>query len=111
MSLLNKSVALTSLSWGLFFILIGVCWTISTYYTIDVIPHVALGTGIILIGLNMARVSFGMSLSKLSLFIGLVALAIGGSALLGQKLPLLQTILILIGLFIIAEAVRSLIKS
>jgi len=108
---LNKSVALTSLAWGLFFILIGASWMASSVYGVDMIPYIALGAGLILIGLNVARTSLGMRLSKFSLFIGIIAFAFGGAALVNYKLPLLETIVILIGLFIIAEAARSLTKS
>ena len=107
---LNKSVALTSLAWGLFFVLIGVSWATSEYYKISLVPYVALGAGIILIGLNLARTGLGMRLSKFSLFIGIVAFAFG-VALMGYPLPLPETIIVLIGLFIIAEAARSLTKS
>jgi hypothetical protein len=102
-------VALTSLAWGLFFVLIGLSWAVSN--VVDVVPYVALGAGIILIGLNVARTGLGMRLSKFSLFIGIVAFAFGGVALMGYELPLFETIIVLIGLFIIAEAARSLTKS
>ena len=106
---LNRNVALTSLAWGLFFVLIGLSWAVSN--VVDVVPYVALGAGIILIGLNVARTGLGMRLSKFSLFIGIVAFAFGGVALIGYELPLFETIIVLIGLFIIAEAARSLTKS
>jgi hypothetical protein len=102
-------VALTSLAWGSFFVLIGLSWAVSN--VVDVVPYVALGAGIILIGLNVARTGLGMRLSKFSLFIGIVAFAFGGVALMGYELPLFETIIVLIGLFIIAEAARSLTKS
>jgi len=108
---LNKNVALTSLAWGLFFVLIGFSWVASNYYVIDVVPYVALGAGIILIGLNVTRKGLGMTLSKFSLFIGIIAFAFGGAALMGYALPLFETIIVLIGLFIIAEAARALRKS
>jgi hypothetical protein len=108
---LNKSVALTSLAWGLFFVLIGLSWALYGNYGEVVVFSVALGAGIILIGLNVARTGLGMTLSKFSLFIGIVAFAFGGAALMGYSLPLPETIVVLIGLFIIAEAVRSLTKS
>jgi len=104
-------VALTSLAWGLFFVWIGASWIASEYYGISMAPYVALGAGLILIGLNIARTSLGMKLSKFSLFIGIVALAFSGTALMGYPLPFWQTIIVLIGLFIIAEAVSSLRKS
>ena len=108
---LNKSVALSSLAWGLFFILIGVSWAASEYYGFDAVPYMALGTGLILIGLNIARTGLGMRLSKFTLFIGILALVFGGTALMGYRLDLIPTILVLIGLFIVAEAARRLAKS
>jgi uncharacterized membrane protein len=108
---LNKSVALTALAWGLFFVLIGVSWAVYEYYQVRMTEYVALGVGLILIGLCIARAGLGMGLNKFSLFIGIIAFAFGGAALMGYELPLLQTIIVLIGLFIIAEAVRSLTKS
>ena len=108
---MNKSVALTSLAWGVFFVWIGLSWIASEYYGVSMEAYVALGVGLILIGLNVARTWFGMRLSKFSLFIGIIALIFGGTALMGYALPLWQTILVLIGLFIIAEALSSLAKS
>jgi hypothetical protein len=108
---LNKSVALTSLAWGLFFVLIGFSWALYGPYGEIVVSYVALGAGIILIGLNVARTGLGMTLSKFSLFIGIVAFAFGGASLMGYSLPLFETIIVLIGLFIIAEAVRALMKA
>ncbi|MEM2147752.1 MAG: hypothetical protein QXJ94_04025 [Candidatus Bathyarchaeia archaeon] len=107
---LNRNVALTSLAWGLFFVWIGVSWIANEYYSVPMGTYVALGVGIILVGLNAARKVLGLRLSKFSLFIGIVALAFGGAALTGYTLPLWQTIIVLIGLFIIAEAVASLTK-
>ena len=108
---MNRNVALTSLAWGVFFVWIGLSWIASEYYGVSMEAYVALGVGIILIGLNAARMGFGMKLSKFSLFIGVVALVFGGTALTGFKPPLWQTIILLIGLFIIAEAAASLTKS
>jgi hypothetical protein len=110
--ILNKNVALTSLAWGLFFILIGVSLVAASYYNVNIIPYVAVGAGIILIGLNVSRKSLGMRLSKFGLFIGIVAICLGGAIFL--NLPLMPwgyaMIIVLIGLFIIAEAAASLSK-
>jgi hypothetical protein len=103
-------MALTSLAWGLFFILIGLS-LVAFYYGADVVPYVALGAGIILIGLNISRKGSGMRLSKLGLFIGIVAIGLGGAIFLGfPLLPSYAMIIVLIGLFIIAEAAASLRK-
>jgi hypothetical protein len=108
---LNKNVALTSLAWGLFFILIGVS-LVAAYYNVNVVPYVAVGIGIILIGLNVSRKGLGMTLSKFGLFLGIVAIGLGGAIFLGLSLMPwgYAMIIVLIGLFIIAEAAASLGK-
>lgn len=108
---MNRNVALTALAWGVFFVWIGLSWIATECYGFPMDAYIALGVGIILIGLNAARAGLKLRLSKFSLFIGVVALAFGGTALTGFRLPLWQTIVLLIGLFIIAEAAASLAKS
>ena len=102
--------ALDGLAWGLFIILIGVGWWAGEYYQMDTGPYIALGVGLILLGLNATRAGTGIKISKFSLFIGLVALAIGGAGILGYSLNLFLTIVILIGLFIVGEALGKLLK-
>ncbi|MGB9676436.1 MAG: hypothetical protein ACPL0C_04540 [Candidatus Bathyarchaeales archaeon] len=79
----------------------------------DMMPYIAVGTGVILIGLSVARTSLGMELNKFSLFIGILAFVLGGLAVTGylETLPWYAIVIILIGLFIIAEAARALAKS
>ena len=101
---------LDSLSWGLFIILIGVGWYVGAAYEIDTGAYIALGVGLILVGLNLTRNQIGISISKFSLFVGLVALAIGVAGVLGYSLDLILTVIILIGLFIIGEAVEKMLK-
>jgi hypothetical protein len=112
---LNKNVALTSLAWGIFFVMIGISLAMSGYGIAfeAMLPYIAVGTGIILIGLNIARTGLGMTLSKFSLFIGILAFILGGLAVMGYlyMLPWYAIVIILIGLFIIAEAASSLAKS
>lgn len=108
---MNRNVALTSIAWGVFFVWIGLSWIASEYYKVSMGSYVALGVGVILIGLNLARTLLKLKPSKFSLFIGILALAFGGASIAGFELPIWQTILILIGLFIIAEAAASLAKS
>lgn len=77
------------------------------------LPYIAVGTGVILIGLNVARAGLGVGLSKFSLFVGILAFIFGGLAVIGylQTLPWYAVVIILIGLFIIAEAARALARS
>jgi len=107
---LARNKALDGLAWGTFIIMIGIGWWAGDYYQIDTGPYLALGVGLILIGLNAVRAGTGIAVSKFSLFVGIVALAIGGAGILGYSLNLFATILVLIGLFIIASAVQNLTK-
>ena len=101
---------LDSLAWGLFIILIGVGWYVGAAYEMDTGAYIALGVGLILIGLNLARSQLGIKISKFSLFVGLVAFAIGVAGILGYALDLFLTVIILIGLFIIGEALEKLLN-
>jgi phage shock protein PspC (stress-responsive transcriptional regulator) len=55
--------------------------------------------------LNIARSSIGVKMSRFSLGIGILALLIGLARYFGMKLDIFPLIIILIGLFVIAEAV------
>ena len=96
---------LTTVAWGLFFILVGGAWIYGETYHIDMGTVIALGIGLILIGLNIGRSSIGVKMSRFSLGIGILALLIGLARYLGMKLDIFPLIIILIGLFVIAEAV------
>jgi hypothetical protein len=105
-SIIDNKV-LDGLAWGLFFILLGLVWFVSTSYSIDAGAYVAVGIGIILICINLVRVGVGIKISKFSLFIGLIAFALGGAAIIGYSLPLVPMVIVLIGLFIIAEGLQK----
>jgi hypothetical protein len=96
---------LTTLAWGLFFILVGGAWIYGETYHIDMGTIIAIGVGLILIGLNLARSSIGVGMSKFSLGLGILALLIGLARYYGLKLDIVPLIIILIGLFIVAEAI------
>lgn len=98
---------LTTVAWGLFFILVGGAWLYGETYHVDMGTIIAIGVGLILVGLNLARSSIGVKMSKFSLGIGILALLIGLARYYGMKLDILPLIIILIGLFIIAEAIAG----
>lgn len=95
---------LTTVAWGLFFVLVGGAWFYGETYKVDMGAIIAIGVGLILIGLNLARSSIGAKMSKFSLGIGILALLLGIARYFGMKLDILPLIIILIGLFILAEA-------
>ncbi len=98
---------LDALAWGVFIVLLGAGWIASSYYNMDTGIYIALGVGFILIALNVARMSLRISVSKFSLFIGLLALALSGAGLLGFAMPFVPTVIVLVGLFIVAEAIQK----
>ena len=96
---------LTTVAWGLFFILIGGAWMYGEAYGVDTGTIIAIGVGLILVGLNVARKVIGAHMGKFSLGVGILALLIGLARYAGMRVDILPLIIVLIGLFIIAEAI------
>jgi len=101
---------LDAIAWGVFVVLLGAGWIASAFYQMDTGIYIALGVGVILIALNLARQGMGISISKFSLFIGLLALALSGSGIAGFALPFIPTVIVLVGLFIVAQAMQKTIN-
>jgi hypothetical protein len=97
---------LDAIAWGVFIVLLGAGWIASSYYQMDTGIYVALGVGFTLIALNFSRRAMGITISKFSLFIGLLALALAGSGIAGFEMPFIPTVIVLVGLFIVAEAIQ-----
>jgi hypothetical protein len=104
-SITNK--VLDAIAWGVFIVLLGAGWTTSTYYQMDTGIYVALGVGVILIALNLARKTARIAISKFSLFIGMLALTLSGAGLVGFAMSFIPTVVVLVGLFIVAEAIQK----
>lgn len=101
---------LDAIAWGVFVVLLGAGWIASSYYHVDTGIYVALGVGFILIALNVARMTMRIPVSKFSLFIGLLALALSGTGILGFAMPFIPTVIVLVGMFIVAEAIQKTIS-
>jgi hypothetical protein len=101
---------LDALAWGVFIVLLGVGWIASAYYQTDTGIYISLGVGLILITLNLSRRALNIKISKFSLFIGLLALALAGSGIAGFELPFVPTVIVLVGLFVVAEALQKTIN-
>ncbi len=98
---------LDAIACGVFIVLLGAGWIVSAYYNIDTGIYVALGVGLILIALNLSRQALRITISKISLFIGLLAIALAGSGIAGFEMPFIPTVIVLVGLFIVAEAMQK----
>ncbi len=103
----TNNTYLAATAWGIFVILLGAGWIASSYYQVDTGIYIALGVGVILIGLNLTRATMGITVSKFSLFIGLLALALSGAGILGFAMPFVPTVIVLVGLFIVAEVIQK----
>ncbi len=99
--------ALDAIAWGIFIVILGAGWAVSAYYSIETGTYVALGVGLILIALNVSRKALSIAISKFSLFIGMLALALAGSGIAGFEMPFVPTVIVLVGLFIVAEAMQK----
>ena len=104
-SSLNK--LLNGIAWGTFFVLLGAGWLASNYYAVEVGAYLAIGVGAILVAINLVRPSLHIEISKFSLFIGLLALALGGAGILSYAMPLIPTLIVLVGLFVVAEGLQK----
>ena len=102
-----KNKVFDGIAWGVFIVLLGSGWIISTYYQMNTGIYIALGAGFILIALNFARWTTGISISKVSLFIGLLALSLSGAGIVGFAMPFIPTVIVLVGLFIVTEALQK----
>ncbi len=102
-----KNKVFDAIAWGAFIVLLGAGWLVATAYQISTTVYIALGAGIILIALNYARWATGTKISKFSLFVGIIAFALSGSGIIGYEMPFIPTVIVLVGLFIVAEAIQK----
>ena len=92
-----------AIGWGALFI----WWGVSVLLTPLPVGIVAIGTGVILIGVNMARKLSGVPISGFSMTIGILALVGGILELLGVylnlpfELPIFAILLIVLGVIIL----------
>ncbi len=97
------------IAWGALFIWWGITVLIPS------LPNgsTALGTGLILIGVNLARKLSGLPASGFSTTIGILALIWGGLELVGVlvslpfELPIFAILIIVLGLIILAPELRT----
>jgi hypothetical protein len=90
---------LESIGWALFLIMIG---------GIGLIPNVPqstwlVGTGLIMLGLNLARYRNGIRVSNFTVLLGILALLFGMGGMTGANLPFFPILLILIGADILVK--------
>jgi len=97
---LNKR--LETVGWGLFLIMLG------GFALVKGVPEGTwlIGAGLIMLGLNAARLVLGIRVSWFTLILGTIALLSGLSSVLGVDIPVGPLLIILIGLAIIVRALQ-----
>jgi hypothetical protein len=95
-----------AIAWGALFI----WWGITELFTSLPVGTGAIGIGLILIGVNVARLTSGLPISRFSTTLGILALVWGGLELAGAllslpfELPVFAILLIVLGAIILAPA-------
>lgn len=90
---LNRRIE--DIGWALFLILIGGLW---------LLPHQQvpegtwlIGAGLILLGVNGARIFYGLKMSGFTVILGILALVTGLGGVFGMKVPVFAILLLLLG--------------
>ncbi len=105
----KSTIDFGTLAWGALFIL----WGITEMFTSLPKGIGALGIGLILVGINLARAWTGQRVSGFSTTIGILALLLGGLELaqpylhLSFELPIFAILLLTFGLITLIGAIRK----
>jgi hypothetical protein len=96
---------LEATAWGLCFIMVGGLLLLPS----ETVPHGTwlVAAGLILLGLNVARLMNGLAVGTISVALGALALIAGIASFAGLRLPVLPLVLIVIGAEILFKAARS----
>ena len=96
---------LEGIGWAVLLITSGIIWLLPES---QVPPGSWLvAAGVILLGLNAVRAAYGIRLNGFSLGVGILALLAGLGDFYNFKLPLVPIVLILIGVFLLLNALRA----
>lgn len=90
---------LETVGWGLFLVIIGALWLIPAGFVPEGTWLIA--AGVIMLGVNGMRYLNDITMSKSTLFLGILAVLFGISDFAGVALPFLPILLILFGAAII----------
>lgn len=96
---------LEAIGWALFLIMIGGLWFLPKGLLPDSVWLI--GTGIILLGLTGVRYIYNVKISGFWVVVGIIALALGISAVYNLNLPVFPALIIFFGLSIIYKLVKN----
>jgi hypothetical protein len=100
---LNKR--LETIGWALFLIMVGGIALVPDERVPEGIWSI--GVGLILLGLNAARKYYGIKMSGGTIILGFIALVTGVGDMLGVDLPVLEILLIVVGLNMLYKGWQS----
>lgn len=87
---------LDGIGWGLFLVMLGGLWLVPEDWGVPEATWL-LGTGVIILGLILARYLNGLQVSGFWLFLGALALGSGLADVLGLDLPVFPILIIIVG--------------
>ena len=96
---------LQSTGWSLFLIWSGFLWLLPTSSLPDGLW--LLGTGMILMGINVARVMNDIEVNGFTVIVGLLVLSVGLSNLMGVGFIFFPALLIVAGVIVLMQALRK----
>ena len=105
-----QNATLTNIFWGLFLIWFGVvaAWLKGDFGATINHPLFAVGTGVLLLGLNLARSFMRLKLSILTIALGALLTISNAFVLIsGETVPFLPELLIIAGLALVIGAFRT----
>lgn len=96
---LRRGKRIDAVGWALFFIMIGGLWMMPP----ESVPEGTwlIGAGLIMFGMNIFRAIFHLPIVALTIFLGIVALALGLAEFFIIDIPVFPVLLILVGFAII----------
>lgn len=103
----SLNTKLEVLAWAFFFILIGCVWLFESVYNTELPGMIAIGIGVIWLGLNYARHRLEIETSTGTIVLGIVAIIYGVAQWFAEGIDLLPLIVIAIGVYIVFTFARK----
>ena len=96
------NIRIDEAGWALFLIMLGAIWLFPSIG----IPSGAwlFGAGLILIGINLVRYFYGISMSGFTIFLGFVAMFAGAGAIYNLDFPFFPALFVILGASLLMRA-------
>jgi hypothetical protein len=98
---------LEGIAWALFLILLGCVWTFESIYDTELPGVVAMGIGVIWLGLNYTRHRLDIKTSTFTIILGILAFVYGAAEWVVTDISPLAVVAIAIGAYVIIKSVKG----